>query len=178
MFFEDTRQFHAGEPLICVRISPSRKLTVAKHMLEGLDVHDQPADHSLRLLAAEFLDQVAGIVLGIKQYREQLRRLANLFQSLEQFSGACATTVCGYYIRAFLAIVDGASKGRPVKTGRYKILTNRFNNFGEAALVQRHIHRQPPPTAERSARGKPDGGGWCPATGCRPGPAPNATISN
>jgi hypothetical protein len=91
------------------------------------------------------LDQVAGIVLGIKQYREPLRRLANLFQSLERFSGACAATVYGYYFRAFLAIVDGASKGRPVKTGRYKFLANRLNNFIKAALVQRHIHRQPPP---------------------------------
>jgi hypothetical protein len=87
-----------------------------------------------------------------------VRRLVNLFQFLEQFSGACAATVHGYYFRVFLALVDGASKGRPVKTGRYKILANRFNNFGEAALVQRHIHRQPPP-AERSARGRPDGGG-------------------
>ena len=46
---------------------------------------------------------------------------------------------------------------RPVKIGRFKFLANRLNNFIKAALVQRHIHRQPPP-AERSARGKPDGG--------------------
>src|SRR5438093_376782 len=31
-----------------------------------------------------------------------------------------------------------------------------------------HLHRP----HKRLARGKPDGGGDCPATGCRPGPAP------
>ena len=147
MFFEDARQFHAGEPLFC--IGSLRKSTVAKHMLEGLDIHDQPADHSLRPLAAEFLDQVAGIVFGTKQYRELRRRLAYLCQLLEQFSGGCATTVDGYYFRTFLALVDGMSKCGPVKISRFKFPADRLNDFVKAVLVERHIRRQP----KRSALG-------------------------
>ena len=81
MLFEDARQFYTGEPLFC--IGSLRKLTIAMHLLEGLDINNQPAGHSLRPLAAEFLDQIAGIVVGIKKFLELFRRLANLFQLLE-----------------------------------------------------------------------------------------------
>ena len=146
MFFEYTRQFHAGEPLICSGIAP----------LEGLpspSTCSRASTYTINRLTIAFghspqssLDQVAGIVLGIQQYRELLRRLANLFQSLEQFSGACAATVYGYYFRAFLALVDGASKCRPVKIGWFKFLANRLNNFIKARA--RPETYPPPATAD------------------------------